>query len=164
MGVCEALLGEAGEAYRRLTEVRGDLCGLARGEAAWRRAVVGDGGGEADCDRGLDTECNVGVDMDVRELETFTGGEEDRDVGGDLSFLEFSCGEEIRRGGLWATLDTDPAACAAEAPDVAAWRSVGGAIAIAFAFARLAAIAAATELFFVPGVIGADDEDDTEPG
>ena len=38
---------------------------------------------------------------------------------------------------------------------VAWWRSVGGAFAIAFAFALLAAIAAATELFFGAVAVGA---------
>lgn len=40
----------------------------------------------------------------------------------------------------------------ADAPDVAACRRVGGAVARIFALARLAAIAAATEDFFAAGV------------
>lgn len=58
-----------------------------------------------------------------------------------------SVDETLRAGGL-ALL---AAAAAADAPDVAAWRRVGGAVAIAFAFARLAAIAAATDDFFATG-------------
>jgi hypothetical protein len=50
------------------------------------------------------------------------------------------------------------------AADVAWWRSVGGAVAIALALARLAAIAAAMLLFFVAGVGAPVDIDACPPG
>lgn len=46
----------------------------------------------------------------MREVETLTGGEAEREVGGDLSLFEANCGEEMRRGGLETALYIGPAA------------------------------------------------------
>lgn len=116
----------------------------------------------------------VEVDVERRVVRgRGAGGDDDREDGGDArptdGFLDgpadTGAGDparlvktELDMSLLPAGGDDDlPAAAdaeaAADAPDVAACRNVGGAVASILAFARLAAIAAATDDFFAAGVV-----------
>lgn len=95
--------------------------------------------------------------MDDAETERDTALDED-------AFGEIRAGERLRRCGASGQFGLDPrerpkdvrgdvlSRFAAEAPDVAACRSVGGAVALAFAFALVAAIIAEVDGFFGTGV------------
>lgn len=87
----------------------------------------------------------VGGDKDVRENE-----DRDAGVGELLSLTDFPDGLL----GELVPLEGGETAPVVRDVDVAWCLRVGGAFAIAFAFARLAAIAAATLLFFKLGVVG----------
>lgn len=145
--------GTAGGGEREEEEFEVDVDLLAtRGDIVRRRranSAIGDDGGDGLVDavrlynEPLATPSDVAeVDREGEEKGLGDAGEMLRlnTVDEDVDILPFEERPIVCAG--------DEALLAAVAPDVAACRRVGGAVAMTFALARLAAIAAATEVFF----------------
>lgn len=159
--------GTRGEAIRRFAPLEPSGVGEEGGEID---CVLGSrGGGELGGSAGdfpFEPFKAEGFVEDRRLLGRVTGGEADLEVGGEAKPLPRGDTGDRALGGATGEADRLPTAVAegdtsrrgraafeaAEAPDVAACRKVGGAVARTFALALLAAIAAATDDFFGAGV------------
>ena len=157
--------GDEGPLWRKFggDMARGIVCGgdreefvvllVARGDIVRRRranSTIGEDGGDGLVDAVRLYNDPLATPRDVAEVDR--EGELEKGLGDAGEMLRLNTEDEDVD---ILPVEERPIVCAGEeallaavAPDVAACRKVGGAVAMAFALARLAAIAAATEDFF----------------